>query len=376
MLTGVRKAAPGLAAVALTLFSACSPPPTANATPSPARGGGQGGGLLPGDHALRNGVPSFLFGINQTFDWSAINLDNTPVAQQALKQVGFTLIRTFFSEQHLGWPFHTGTTTDADLELRFKAVENSGAQCLGVLYVADDAQFNSSLKFLDHVLTYAETSKPGTNRCRLWEYGNEYGDMPTYLKRWNQDVPYLRARHPQAKFIGPVLANPYPDQMQAFLDGVKASRVLPDAISYHDYPCYKAPDYTDTAENAAACDARIKANYGASIVKVKAMIRATLGTDLPLGITEWNVSPNFVNLVNGQKPLTVSPSYQPHFVQEMYAIMTANGLAFAAQYDAMCGGGVGTAGSLDLIDQGGVPQPWISAYRSVIGTARGAATSP
>lgn len=328
------------------------------------------GSALPGQQTWRSGVSSFLYGINQSFDWSAINLENTPSAQRAIKQAGFTLIRTFFSEQHLGWPFHHGVTTDADLELRFKAVEETGGQCLGVLYVADDAQFNSSLKFLDRVLTYAETSKPGTIRCRLWEYGNEYGNIGTYLKRWNTDVAYLRARHPQAKFIGPVLANPYLDQMQTFLDGVKASGVLPDAISYHDYPCYKSPDYIDTVLDAAACDTRIAANYGSAITKVKGMIHATLGTDLPLGITEWNVSPNFVNLVDGKRPLTVSPSYQPHFIQEIYAIMASTGLAFAAQEDAMCGGGFGTAGSLDLIDQGGVPQPWISTYRSMIAAAR------
>lgn len=318
----------------------------------------------------RLGVPSYLFGINQSFDWAGTNLENTPAAQQALKRTGFTLIRTFFSEQHLGWPFHDGPTTDADLELRFASVEKSGAQCLGVLYVADDPTFNSSLKFLDHVITYAETSKPGTIRCRLWEYGNEYGNMATYLKRWNTDIPYLRARHPQAKFIGPVIAGPYLDQMQAYLTGVKTSGVLPDAISYHDYPCYKSPDYIDTTADASACDALVNRTYTGNILKFRFMVRATLNKDLPLGITEWNVSPNFVNLVGGKLPLTMSPSYQPHFVQEIYAAMRSGGLAFAAQYSAMCGCGVGTAGALDLIDTTGAPRPWITAYRAAIAAAR------
>ena len=86
---------------------------------------------------------------------------------------------------------------------------------------------------------------------------------------------------------------------------------------------------------------------------------------------EWrNVSPNFVNLVNGKLPLTMSPTYQPHFVREIFAAMRSGGLAFAAQYSAMCGCGVGTAGALDLFDAKGVARPWISAYRSAIAAAQ------
>jgi hypothetical protein len=220
-------------------------------------------------------------------------------------------------------------------------------------------------------MSYAETSKPGAIRCRLWEYGNEYGNMTTYLKRWNTDVKYLRARHPNAKFIGPVIAGPYTDQIQTFLDGVKASSVLPDGISYHDYPCYKSPDYVDTPADAAACDARINPRYGDTIRSIKGAIRATLGKDLPLGITEWNVSPNFVNLVGGKLPLTMSPTYQPHFVREIFEAMRLSALDFAAEEDAMCGGGMGTGGSLDLIDINGVPRPWISAYKELIAAAAG-----
>jgi hypothetical protein len=361
-----RRARPKRLAAAAALLGICvgcsGAPASAPQVPAAA--------ALPGQQTWAKGVSSFIFGINQSFDWAGTNLENTPGAQQTLKQTGFTLIRTFFSEQHLGWPFHPGTTTDADLELRFQSLENSGGECLGVLYVADDAQFNSSLTFLDHVLTYAETSKPGRVRCRLWEYGNEYGNMATYLRRWNTDVPYLRRRHPGAKFIGPVLAGPYLDQMQAFLDGVKASGVLPDGISYHDYPCYKSPDYVDNALDAAACDALITPSYGQTITKVRDMVKRTLGRDLPVGITEWNVSPNFVNLVSGKIPLTISPTYQPHFIKEIYAAMEAGGLAFAAHYDAMCGCGVGTAGALDLFDPNGVARPWISAFRSEIAAAR------
>jgi hypothetical protein len=341
-------------------------------------------GPLPGEYIWPNGVSSLLFGINETYDYADANLENTPSAQQALKTAGFTLVRSFFSEQHIGWPSDHTVTTDADLEQRFQAIENVGATCLGVLAVSGDPQYDSSLQFLDHLLTYAETSKPGTARCRLWEYGNEpFGAMSvaTYVQRWSHDVAYLRARHPEAKFIGWVDENPYPDRLQRVLDGMKSAGVLPDAISYHDYPCYNYPDYQDTASGAKACDAMIQQGGGGipgfaeRIAEVKQVVHDTLGRDLPVGVTEWNVSPNFVNLVDGKLPLSMSPTFQPHFIEEMYAAMVAAKLDFAAQFDAMSGACVGgtaeIAGSkvelsCDLIASDGTPRPWLGAYQSAI----------
>jgi len=101
-------------------------------------------------------------------------------------------------------------------------------------------------------------------------------------------------------------------------------------------------------------------------------------------VTDWVYSEEFDDVKQGDantrerfagREMRVS-WWRPGWGDRHPAIMIANGLAFAAQEDAMCGGGVGTAGSLDLIDQGGVAQPWISAYRSAIASARGAATSP
>jgi hypothetical protein len=377
-----------------SLFTRPSPtartrtPQAAALATSTSQPGAPASGLLPGEQLWPNGVSSLLFGINETYDYSDHNLENTPTAQQALKSAGFTLVRSFFSEQHMGWPSGHSLTTDADLELRFQAIENSGATCLGVLAVSGNSQYNSSLQFLDHVLTYAETSRPGPLRCQLWEYGNEpYGpmSMATYIARWSHDIAYLRARHPRAKFIGWVDSGPYTDHLQAFLRGVKSTGVLPDAVSYHDYPCYNSPDYPDTPSGAQACDKRIQQGgdglpgYADCIRQIKQVVRQVLGRDLPVGITEWNVSPNFVNLVNGQLPLTVSPTYQPHFIQEMYAAMAAAHLDFATQFDAMSGAGEGGTAStpsgtielsLDLIQSNGSPRPWLNAYLQTIAAYR------
>jgi hypothetical protein len=346
-------------------------------------------GSLPGQRIWQKGVSSYLFGINQTYDWASANLENMPAAQQALRGAGFTLIRTFFNYHHGEWPYDHSTTTDADLERRLSAIEHSGAQCLGVLAVSGDPQYDSPRSFLDHVLTYAETTGKG-NRCRMWEFGNEPLDklsMDQYLARWNADVPYLRARHPHALFFGPVLAGPYFDQMRAFLMGVKQSGVLPDGVTYHDYPCYSNPDYYNSYDSqsinqGATCDQEISQggnylpSYAQRIAQMKQLVREVLGKSLPVGITEWNVSPNFVNLVrnptNGQSyaPLTADARYQPHFIAEIYAAMEQGGLDFAAEFAAMSGAGEGTAGSLDLFESNGTPKPWLDTFTEQIRQAR------
>jgi hypothetical protein len=171
-----------------------------------------------------------------------------------------------------------------------------------------------------------------------------------------------------------VISGPYISLIQTFLNGVKASGVLPDAISYHDYPCYASPDYT--IAQASTCDSQINPSYTNFILQVKAAVRNTLGRDLPVGITEWNVSPNFVNCVNGQPPLTVDPNYQPHYIHEMFAAMKAGGLDFATEFDAMSGAGAGTCGYLDLLKSDGSGQPWTSTYTTEISAARAGAPAP
>jgi hypothetical protein len=345
--------------------------------------------LLPGQQIWRDGVSSYLFGINQTYDWAETNLENTPAARQALRGAGFTLIRSFFNYHHGEWPYDHTLTTDADIERRLTAIEQSGAQCLGVLAISGNPNFDSPRSFLDHLLTYAETTGKG-NRCLMWEFGNEPLDqltMQQYLDRWNAEIPYLRARHPHALFFGPALAGPYLDQMRAFLEGTKQSGVLPDGVTYHDYPCYHDPDYYNSYDGqnvnqGATCDQLITQgdntvpSYAQRILQMKRLVREVLGKSLPVGITEWNVSPNFVNLVrnptNGQSypPLTADPRYQPHFIQEIYAAMKQGGLDFAATFAAMSGAGIGSAGSLDLFESSGAPKPWLSAFAKQIRQAR------
>ncbi len=194
--------------------------------------------VLPGQQIWKGGTSSFLFGTNDTQEWSTNNIETSTTMQQALKTAHFTLMRTFFFDKSLA---DSHAITDAEIEQRLKTVENSGMTCLGVLFNIFNVQFDT------HVVAYAGS------RCQLYEFGNEpdYNgiSIDDYLKQWNTLIPQLRKINPKAKFIGPVTYNDQGNHgfMEAFLEGVKVSGVLPDAISFHWYPCYN-----DTEESCLA----------------------------------------------------------------------------------------------------------------------------
>src|SRR5947209_1180051 len=114
--------------------------------------------VLPGQQIWKQGVSSFLFGTNDTQEWSSNNIETNAGMQEDLRDAHFTLMRTFFFDKSLA-DHHS--TTDAEIEQRLKTIENSGMTCLGVLYNIFDVNFGK------HVVTYAGP------RCEIYEFGNE-----------------------------------------------------------------------------------------------------------------------------------------------------------------------------------------------------------
>ena len=157
-----------------------------------------------------------------------------------------------------------------EIERRLKTDETIGATCLGVLADYDNAAFNQQ------VVSYAG------NRCNMYEFGNQPdGTMADYITQWNAQIPQLRKINPNALFIGPVVANT--NNVQQFLTAVKASGVLPDAVSWHDYPCWQ--------EDATSCLTTASTSFTSEINTIRQEVINTLGESLPLGITEWNADP-------------------------------------------------------------------------------------
>ena len=278
--------------------------------------------LLPGQQIWKNGVSSYLFGTNDTQEWIANNVETNPNVQHALNNAHFTLMRTFFFDKSL---LDRHPTTDAEIEQRLKTVENSGMNCLGVLESVYDPAF------VKHVVAYAG------NRCNLYEFGNEPDNssqlnMQEYIQDWNNLVPQLRKMNPHAKFIGPAVAD-Y-TQVQVFLDNVKASGVLPDAISFHWYPCVGS-------DTASSCLAKTS-TFEQVTNQVRRWVQNILGQNLPVGITEWNYNADNPPASYGQDPMFIT-----QFSISALDSMIRSGLDFANQFDAASDAG---SGGLDMFD--------------------------
>jgi len=293
---------------------------------------------LPGQQMWKMGASSFLFGTNDTYEWSKQNIQTDSTIQSALRLAGFTLMRSFFPDK----------ASDAVIEQRIRTIENSGARCLGVITNIADANFN------EHLVRYLG------KRCLMYEFGNEsdYNNitLDEYLAQWNNQIPNLRRENPQAVFIGPVTHDDQGtgDFMRGFLEGVEASHVLPDAVSFHWYPC----DH-DTQQSCLD-----KANsYEQVAQNVYGLVHDILGKVLPVGITEWNYD-------SGNPP----PSYDDNqafitqFSIRALASMVRGGVAFACQFDAASYSGYGRLDMFNVRSEH--PKPQYYAIKSAIAQYR------
>ncbi len=320
----------GFFIISLVITAACS----SQAQPTTASSSSTTKPVLPGQKIWKQNVSSFLFGTNDTYEWSPNNIQTQPKIQQALQGAGFTLIRTFFPDK----------ASDEEINKRIQTIENSGAQCLGVITNISNASFD------EHLVSFLGS------RCLLYEFGNEPDlngiSIQSYLQQWNNEIPRLRKLNPAAKFIGPVTYNDQGnhDYMKNFLEGVAASKVIPDAISFHWYPCYQ-----DTKESCLS-----KANTYSQVAQgVRALIRSILGKDLPIGISEWNYDPG-----NPPPDYGDDPQFIAKFTATALQSMIQGGVTFACQFDAASYSGYGRLDMFDLTTN--QPKPQYYAIANVI----------
>jgi hypothetical protein len=289
---------------------------------------------LPGQQFWKQGVSSYLFGTNDTYEYSSQNIQTQPAIQRDLRNAGFTLMRSFFPDK----------ASDAAIEQNIHTIENSGAHCLGVITNI----FNDS--FDEHLVRYLG------KRCLMYEFGNEsdysYIPIASYLRQWNTLIPALRRINPAAKFIGPVTYNyqGINNYMMSFLQGVKTSGVMPDAVSFHWYPCYW--------DTEAVCLAKAS-SAGQAERAVRAMVPSVLGKDLPVGISEWNFDPNLPPPAYGD-----DAGFITTFTSEALQSMAEAKVDFACQFDAASYSGYG---HLDMFQvDTAQPKPQFYAIKDLI----------
>jgi len=292
--------------------------------------------LLPGEHIGKNGVSSYLFGTNNTNNWSSNNIETNTVAQQYLHNAHIPLIRTWFFSPY-GYASNLGT--DAETEKRLQVDEAIGAQCLGVLQdtLPDSAQYYR------HLVQYVG------NRCLIYEFGNEPGaaggpGMKQYIQYWNAFIPQLRKINPNAKFGGPV--NDVSD-IATFLTATKQSGVLPDFISFHDY------NQDPTA-------------YGREVTQAKQLVKRILGYELPVGITEFNYS--CCSSFNAD-----AAAFETQYFTAAYNGLIAAHADFATEFDSMNHGG---ADELDMFNASTQPRGVYTVLKNMIAQYSTGASPP
>jgi lysophospholipase L1-like esterase len=257
-------------------------------------------------------------------------------------------MRTFFFDRSLA---DNHPTTDAEIEGRLRTIENSGMTCLGVLHNVFNVDFNK------HVVAYAGP------RCQIYEFGNEPDgngiSIEDYLHQWNKTIPLLRHINPNAKFIGPVDGPASSDFLKAFLIGVKASGILPDAVSFHWYPCDQ--------DTELACLSKAS-SVGQEALGVRSLVQEVLGKDLPVGITEWNFDPG-----NPPPSYGNNADFITQFTTSALNSMIQAGVTFACQFDAASYSGYG---GLDMFNTDtNQPKPQYLAIKTLIATYRTSSAS-
>jgi hypothetical protein len=362
---------------------------------------------------LWNGVSSWLFGTNDTEEYDDNSILNDPnnVIVPDLAKAHFGLVRSFFfhftdygdtndhrttigtepqntsafSPKEYADPAPTDTQLPGDfyeIERRIDVIEQIGATCLGVLPNITTDPSTPSDGVADHYYVDPVTGKPETdlqfdeevvaylgNRCNLYEFGNE------------PDNSGMKALNPNAKFIGGVLADnqglspcQYPagklEQcfMTEMLEDIASGKMtpVPDAISFHWYPCEDVDASTESLCLDPNGDGAF--SYGDAANQVRDWMQQILGHTIPLGISEWNADP-------GSNPYMDNASFMTQFTADSMQSMINAKLDFAAEFDAQSGSGYSYLDMFDL-DNNNQPKAQYTEMATVISQYYGGEPPP
>src|SRR6267142_428998 len=270
--------------------------------------------MLPGQ-VFTNNVSNFIFGTNMSQDWAAHNSRNTHEIQALIKSGGFTIMRCTIPQN----------SSDAYIQQTVTACQNMNVTMLVILHHSD-LTWNSRL-----------VTQLGNN-CNLYEFSNEPDLLPittsAYQTFWKLNIPTLRGINKNAAFIGPVLGvfSSFDSYVIPWLQDCKNSGILPDAISYHIYPC------TGSQWTQSVCDSRATSFFGA-FTHADTAIKNILGKSLPICLTEWNID---ANSPPQQHSYATDSTFASQWAERAIDDMVAAGYAICNQWDAAGNAGNGT----------------------------------
>jgi hypothetical protein len=227
--------------------------------------------IVGGEHrSPQPAVSPLLFGTNLILNNSSDQVLTSTTTQRQLQQLHVQIIRMPIRD------FAPETVNVQAAEM----IKQLGATPLVILHGAADAD----------ALAVGRRVIPDMNRIFgknvvYYEFGNE-NDLEgvssyLYATRWNSIIPQFKALALNGKFIGPVKSDYNHAYISTFLS---MANPHPDAISWHEYTC-----------NAFAANSVCIANlsrWTTHVQDARATMKATIGTNVPIMITEWNYAPD------------------------------------------------------------------------------------
>ncbi len=219
-----------------------------------------------------------LFGTNLGLFTNNDQVLTSTTTRQMMQQMHVRIIRM---------PFRSNLSNDTELQAA-QAIKSIGAVPLIVLSGMRDPNVLAN----DTRIVNDMNSVFG-NSLVYYEFGNEddWNGLPisSYTSGWNTIIPQMKKLALNGKFIGPVSYQYDTNNLTTFLQGANPR---PDAISWHEYTC----SYKDPAD---LCISSID-KWTAHITDARQVMQITLGTVLPIMITEWNYAADQSTQSNGQ----------------------------------------------------------------------------
>ena len=215
-------------------------------------------------------VSPLLFGTNLSLYDSNDQVLHSANTRSQLELMHFRIIRM---------PVRPSLSNQTEMQAA-QYIRNMGAYALVVLRGAVD---NTVLA--DDTRIIQDMNSVFGRFVVFYEFGNEEDllgvNVDNYTASWNAIVPQLKHIALNGQFIGPVNYQYDQNYLATFL---QHANPRPDDISWHEYTC-------DDAAPNDTCISQID-QWTNHIANARVTMMSTIGTRLPIMITEWNYAPN------------------------------------------------------------------------------------
>src|SRR5450631_1834719 len=308
-------------------------------------------------------VSPLLFGTNMGLFDSNDQVLNSTITRVALQQMHMRIIR-----------MPTRSTLAEATEIQAaQTIKNLGATPLVILR----GQLDKNV-LADDIRIVKDMNTIFGQNIVYYEYGNEEDlqgvPVAQYTSSWNSVIPQLKRIALHANFIGPVNFQYDHNYLATFLQGAQPR---PDEISWHEYTC-------DDSWATSICISHID-HWTTHIADARATMIGTVGTELPIMITEWNYAPNAIPNDGKNNNSAFMDAWTSHALQTLAANRIFASMQYSCTNTAIplvsANGAITTQGTLlqaqyqSIIINGKLPAPPTAANQVPVATASTSGTT-